>query len=39
MIRDILEFCGPIAIKLLAAAACILVFSPLLAAFVGPLVG
>ena len=39
MTRDILELCGPIAIKLLAGVACLLVFSPLLAAFVGPLVG
>jgi len=39
MIGNILEFCGPLGIKLLAGAACLLVFAPLLAAFVGPLVG
>lgn len=39
MIRNILELYGPLAIKLLAGAACLVVFSPLLAAFIGPLVG
>jgi len=39
MFRNLVEYVGPIAIKLLAAAACLLVFSPLLAAFVAPFVG
>jgi hypothetical protein len=39
MISNIIEVVGPFTIKLLAAAACLLVFSPLMAAFVAPFVG
>lgn len=38
MSREIFEFCGPIAIKLLAGVACLAVFAPLVAAIVAPLV-
>jgi hypothetical protein len=39
MISNIVEVVGPFAIKLLAGAACLLAFSPLMAAFVAPFVG
>jgi len=36
MFSKILETVGPFALKLLAGAACFVVFAPLVAAFVGP---
>ena len=36
MFTDILEVLGPIVLKTLSGVACIVVFAPLLAAFVGP---
>jgi hypothetical protein len=36
MLRDIVEVVGPFTLKALAAAACVVVFAPLLAALVAP---
>ena len=38
MLREIIEIVGPIAIKALAAAACIVAFAPLLVALIAPAV-
>jgi hypothetical protein len=36
MLRDIVEVVGPFALKVVAAAACFVVFAPLLVALVAP---
>jgi len=37
VIEEIVEVIGPIALKVLAAAACLVVFAPLVAAIVAPI--
>ena len=39
MTHDFFEFVGPTILKLLAGAACVIIFAPLLAAIVAPLIG
>jgi hypothetical protein len=39
MFQELIELVGPIALKVLAAAACLVVFAPLLAALIAPVVG
>jgi hypothetical protein len=39
MFREITEVVGPVALKALAAAACLAVFAPLVTALIAPLLG